>query len=119
MHRQISLGTLDAPSWDLIRVAKLAARIYAPLGTSMSLGDYVRVVRTFLDAFKASLPLDTQASEGSTGEAEDGEIGNREDLKLTQLREALTVTLCPPPGDKNPTSIFLVGVPKCVGHCRD
>jgi glycerol-3-phosphate O-acyltransferase/dihydroxyacetone phosphate acyltransferase len=28
--------------------------MYAPLGTQMSLGDYVRLVRTFLEAFKAS-----------------------------------------------------------------
>ncbi|EEB97304.1 hypothetical protein MPER_03411, partial [Moniliophthora perniciosa FA553] len=54
MHQQISHGTLDSPSWDLIRTSKLAARIYAPLGTRMSLGDHVRVVRTFLDAFKTA-----------------------------------------------------------------
>ncbi|KAJ6587163.1 hypothetical protein DFH09DRAFT_1142794 [Mycena vulgaris] len=54
MHEQISSGTIDSPSWDLVRVAKLAARIYAPLGTRMSLGDHVRVVRTFLEAFKAA-----------------------------------------------------------------
>ena len=53
MHQQISHGTLDSPSWGLIRTSKLAARIYAPLGTHMSLGDHVRVVRTFLDAFKS------------------------------------------------------------------
>ncbi|KAG7098823.1 hypothetical protein E1B28_000727 [Marasmius oreades] len=52
MHQQISHGTLDSPSWGLVRTSKLAARIYAPLGTRMSLGDHVRVVRTFLDAFK-------------------------------------------------------------------
>ncbi|ESK96626.1 acyltransferase domain protein [Moniliophthora roreri MCA 2997] len=54
MHQQICHGTLDSPSWDLIRTSKLAARIYAPLGTRMSLGDHVRVVRTFLDAFKTA-----------------------------------------------------------------
>lgn len=52
IHRQISSGTYDAPSWDLVRCAKLAAQIYAPLGTSMALGDYVRVSRAFLEAFK-------------------------------------------------------------------
>ena len=48
----ISSGTWDAPSWDLIRTAKLAARMYAPLGTSMTLGDYVRLTKAFLDCFK-------------------------------------------------------------------
>jgi glycerol-3-phosphate O-acyltransferase / dihydroxyacetone phosphate acyltransferase len=35
-----------------VRASKLAAKIYAPLGTFMALGDYVRVVRAFLEAFK-------------------------------------------------------------------
>ncbi|KAI0696712.1 hypothetical protein BC835DRAFT_1271571 [Cytidiella melzeri] len=52
MHQQIGSGTLDAPSWRLHRVSRLAATIYAPLGTQMSLGDYIRVVRTFLEGFK-------------------------------------------------------------------
>jgi glycerol-3-phosphate O-acyltransferase/dihydroxyacetone phosphate acyltransferase len=54
MHRQIATGTFDAPSWDLIRAAKTATPIYAPLGTAMSLGDYVRVTRAFLEVFKAT-----------------------------------------------------------------
>lgn len=52
LHEKISGGTLDSPSWDLIRTAKLAARMYAPLGTMMSLGDHVRIIRAFLEAFK-------------------------------------------------------------------
>ena len=65
MHQQISYGTLDAPSWRLIRNAKLAARMYSPLGTEMSLGDYVRIVRTFLEAFKlAEAPRSDNSSDG-------------------------------------------------------
>ncbi|KAF8586687.1 hypothetical protein K439DRAFT_1340225 [Ramaria rubella] len=52
MADQISAGTLDAPSWDVISTAKTAARIYAPLGTNMTLGDHVRVVRAFVEGFK-------------------------------------------------------------------
>ena len=52
MADQISAGTLDAPSWDVISTAKVAARIYAPLGTNMSLGDHVRVVRAFVEGLK-------------------------------------------------------------------
>lgn len=55
MHNMISSGTTDSPSWDLVRTGKVAARIYAPLGTRMSLGDHVRLGRTFLEAFKASM----------------------------------------------------------------
>ncbi len=61
IHRQISSGTFDSPSWNLIRTSKLAARIYAPLGTHMSLGDHVRVARTFLEAFKSA---DSGTTEG-------------------------------------------------------
>lgn len=52
MANQISAGTLDAPSWDVIQTAKVAARIYAPLGTNMTLGDHVRVIQTFVEGFK-------------------------------------------------------------------
>ncbi|KAI6134515.1 hypothetical protein EDD17DRAFT_1774687 [Pisolithus thermaeus] len=54
MQELISSGTVDAPSWDLVRSAKLASRMYAPLGTRMSLGDHVRLTRTFAEALKAS-----------------------------------------------------------------
>ena len=52
MHKQISSGTYDSPNWDIVRCAKLAARVYAPLGTRMALGDHVRVCRAFVEAFK-------------------------------------------------------------------
>ncbi|KAH7106839.1 hypothetical protein BKA62DRAFT_685252 [Auriculariales sp. MPI-PUGE-AT-0066] len=54
----IRSGTLDSPSWDYVRTAKLTARLYAPLGTHMSLGEYVRVTQRFLEAFKANTALD-------------------------------------------------------------
>ena len=69
----IRSGTLDAPSWDYVRTAKLTTRLYAPLGTQMSLGEYVRVTQRFLEAFKANTAL-----EG----------------KLDQLRKDLKVRTC-------------------------
>ncbi|KAH9895173.1 hypothetical protein C8Q73DRAFT_759590 [Cubamyces lactineus] len=83
LQQQISSGTLDAPSWRLIRIAKLAARMYAPLGTTMSLGDYVRVVRTFLEAFK--LAESPRVEPSSDGEAPSPEQVQREDQKIVQL----------------------------------
>jgi len=80
MYEQISSGTFDSPSWDLVRVSKLAARMYAPLGTRMSLGDYVRVVRTFLDMFKA-----TEDTSGETTSTESAELARlRLDLSTYQ-----------------------------------
>ncbi|CAA7261660.1 unnamed protein product [Cyclocybe aegerita] len=53
LHEKIASGTYDSPSWDLIRCAKLAARMYAPLGTMMTLGDHVRISLSFLEVFKS------------------------------------------------------------------
>lgn len=89
LQQQISSGTLDAPSWRLIRIAKLAARMYAPLGTTMSLGDYVRVVRTFLEAFK--LAESPRVEPSSDGEAPSPEQVQREDQKIVQLGNDLKV----------------------------
>ena len=94
LHKQISSGTLDAPSWRLHRNAKLAARIYAPLGTEMSLGDYVRIVRTFLEAFKLAESRMEQAFDGSSGVDEGGYLGEEalaEDKKIVQLSADLKV----------------------------
>jgi len=63
IHDKISSGTFDSPSWDFIRTAKLAARMYAPLGTFMSLGDHVRLSCTFLEAFKAAYEADTKGED--------------------------------------------------------
>ncbi|KAJ6499123.1 hypothetical protein C8R45DRAFT_981196 [Mycena sanguinolenta] len=86
MHEQISSGTIDSPSWDLVRVAKLAARIYAPLGTRMTLGDHVRVVRTFLAAFKTA----DEAPDADEDHPEDATTTATESAELTQLCVDLT-----------------------------
>lgn len=63
IHDKISSGTFDSPSWDFIRTAKLAARMYAPLGTFMSLGDYVRLSRTFLESFKVAHEIESKSED--------------------------------------------------------
>ncbi|KAG6920274.1 hypothetical protein DXG01_005043 [Tephrocybe rancida] len=80
MHDIISSGTINSPTWDLIRTAKLAARIYAPLGTRMSLGDHVRAIRSFLDALR---PADGHEP-GTTSDGDDEDI-----QELTRLRDDL------------------------------
>ena len=90
MHRQIATGTFDAPSWKLIRAAKLATSIYAPLGTTMSLGDYVRVTRAFLELFKAahhpdSAPSTDLAGQEGSDQLKEGDIVKlKEDLQVSQ-----------------------------------
>ncbi|KAJ7902015.1 hypothetical protein B0H14DRAFT_2669508 [Mycena olivaceomarginata] len=85
MHDQISSGTIDSPSWDLVRVAKLAARIYAPLGTRMTLGDHVRLVRSFVEAFNLK-------AADNNPDAHSGDEGTTapETAELAQLRVDLT-----------------------------
>jgi glycerol-3-phosphate O-acyltransferase / dihydroxyacetone phosphate acyltransferase len=58
LHDQIASGTIDAPTWDNVRASRTAAKIYAPIGTQMSLGDFVRITKKFSEAFKASPDLD-------------------------------------------------------------
>jgi len=86
MHRQIATGTFDAPSWGLIRAAKMATPIYAPLGTAMSLGDYVRVTRTFLELFEAAhLPDPASSRDLASGELKGEDIVKlKEDLQVSQ-----------------------------------
>jgi hypothetical protein len=81
MHQQISSGTFDSPSWDILQSAKLAARIYAPLGTQMSLGDFVRLVRAYIDAFK------TTRDDSNAEHQEENLIVNRlcDDLKVRDI----------------------------------
>lgn len=98
MQRQISAGTYDAPSWDIVRCAKLAARVYAPLGTHMALGEHVRVCRAFVEAFKwaeAEGKADGSATAGggtTSGEdEEDEEVVKKKCAFVNALRRDLKV----------------------------
>jgi glycerol-3-phosphate O-acyltransferase/dihydroxyacetone phosphate acyltransferase len=64
----------------------MATSMYAPLGTAMSLGDYVRVTRTFLEMFKAvqlSLP-DLAPSRDMTGQKVSGQLQHEDVVKLNE-----------------------------------
>lgn len=83
MHQLISSQTIDAPSWDLVRSAKLATRIYVPLGTLMTLGDFVRVMRTFVEGFKLA---EAKGDKSDQHKEEDDVINTlRDDLKVIML----------------------------------
>jgi glycerol-3-phosphate O-acyltransferase / dihydroxyacetone phosphate acyltransferase len=92
MHRQIATGTFDAPSWDLIRAAKTATPIYAPLGTAMSLGDYVRVTRTFLEVFKAARLLSDPTPRTGLASQEVMISDQLENKDIVKLKEDLQVS---------------------------
>uniref|UniRef100_A0A0K3CPL7 BY PROTMAP: gi/472581825/gb/EMS19540.1/ acyltransferase [Rhodosporidium toruloides NP11] n=1 Tax=Rhodotorula toruloides TaxID=5286 RepID=A0A0K3CPL7_RHOTO len=70
----IRSGILDAPSWSVIRLANTARRLYAPLGTKLSLGDHVRLTQRFVDALMGKRAERTwdemvglQGAEGASG----------------------------------------------------
>ncbi|GAA5937940.1 uncharacterized protein JCM15063_005419 [Sporobolomyces koalae] len=48
--KSIRSGILDAPCWSHLRAANTARRLYAPLGTRLTLGDHVRLTQRFVDA---------------------------------------------------------------------
>ena len=78
---------MDAPSWEILRSAKCAANIYAPLGTRMSLGDYVRLVKAYIDVFGlAHVPVPQ-----GEGEGKDGSDLSEEDETIRQLCTDLKV----------------------------
>ena len=70
----------------------MAARIYAPIGTEMTLGDYIRVVRTFLEAFKLAETSNSQPN--GNGGPPLGAEGRAEDSKIIQLITDLKVNFC-------------------------
>ena len=69
----------------------MATPIYAPLGTTMSLGDYVRVTRTFLELFKAAHPPDPAPSRDLAGQEVSGQL---KDGDIVKLKEDLQVSQC-------------------------
>ena len=94
MRRQISQGTLDAPSWDVLRSARCAVNIYAPLGTQMSLGDHVRLVKAYIDVFSlAHAPAHRGEDEGkeasSLREEDEGIMRLCADLKVRWMYRSL------------------------------
>ena len=55
---------LNAPDFETLRLARLAEQLYAPLGTKMTLGQYVRLIQMFANEFAKKgrfLKLNTSA----------------------------------------------------------
>lgn len=51
MYEQIRQSTLDSPDFETVRIANTARRLYAPLGTQITLGDHVHITQRFVDVF--------------------------------------------------------------------
>lgn len=79
----------------MVRAGKMAARLYAPLGTRMSLGDYVRVVRAFVEGFKERGQAGEEVKSGIVNGDENLNRNEnlKEDAQLTQLRHDLKAHL--------------------------
>ena len=46
--------TINAPEWDTIRLAMSAARLHVPRGTDLTLGQYLTLVRGWVEVLKAT-----------------------------------------------------------------
>ncbi|GAA5977167.1 hypothetical protein JCM11641_003864 [Rhodosporidiobolus odoratus] len=78
----IRSGILDSPSWETLRLAHTARRLYAPLGTKLTLGDHVRLTQRFIDG------LEGKRAERRWDGTEDEEKGKRaEGVWKTPMRE--------------------------------
>ncbi|GAA5854962.1 hypothetical protein JCM9279_003589 [Rhodotorula babjevae] len=84
----IRSGILDAPSWAVIRIANTARRLYAPLGTRLTLGDHVRLTQRFVDALAGKRADKTwdEAVAAEEGEGEEGG-GGRERVGPAQEKD--------------------------------
>lgn len=95
----------------------MATPIYAPLGTAMSLGDYVRVTRTFLELFKAAHLPDPAPSRDLAGQEVNGQL---KDEDIVKLKEDLQVSQRPRPLYNLPSQIRTpAGVPVRVVSTAD
>ncbi|POV99950.1 hypothetical protein PSTT_13457 [Puccinia striiformis] len=65
LTEKIRSGTLDSPSWDLIKAANMARTLYAPFGTQLSLGAHIRLTQRFVDVF-AGRTLSSSSSSSSS-----------------------------------------------------
>ena len=62
----------------------MATSLYAPVGTAMGLGDYVRVTRTFLEMFKADHLPDPALSRDLAGQKLSGQPKHGNIIKLKE-----------------------------------
>jgi len=65
LTEKIRSGTLDSPSWDLIKAANMARTLYAPFGTQLSLGTHIRLTQRFVDVFAGRAPSSSCSSSSS------------------------------------------------------
>ncbi|GAA5884001.1 hypothetical protein JCM6882_002097 [Rhodosporidiobolus microsporus] len=84
-------GILDAPSWAHLRLANTARRLYAPLGTRLTLGDHVRLTQRFVDALVGKVAVKKWGEgegEGAQEEKKEAQKSKRkEEVWKTPMRE--------------------------------
>ncbi|BGP28020.1 acyltransferase [Rhodotorula toruloides] len=96
----IRSGILDGPSWSIIRLANTARRLYAPLGTKLSLGDHVRLTQRFVDALMGKRAERTWEEIVRLQGGEEGEGRKRRDKRPDVERNLTEEVLKTPLVDK-------------------
>ncbi|CAG8464260.1 8824_t:CDS:2 [Acaulospora morrowiae] len=76
MEEMVRSNTLDAPDWQTLRIAHTARKLYAgDLGTRISLAEYVRLTKIFIDALsKAEVSSPVSETENEILNGEEREI---------------------------------------------
>lgn len=70
LTEKIRSGTLDSPSWELIKAANMARTLYAPFGTRLGLGTHIRLTQRFVDVFSGrNLPSSSASLSSSSSSA--------------------------------------------------
>ena len=89
LNREINQVTINAPTWDVMRLAITAARLHNPTGTELTLGQYLTLVRGWVNVLRMGLPTDEGAGPALTGST--AELATAETLRtaLAQYQDLL------------------------------
>jgi hypothetical protein len=105
-------------------MAKTATRLYAPFGTRMSLGNYVRVLRTFVDSFTAAVQPISKTNAAEAKSNEEPEVSTETETEgsseLRDLMQGLRVSVSSRLFEQERPLIFffITGVPTQTQQIR-
>ena len=57
LSNALDSATINSPTWEVMRLAITAARLHAPIGTDLSLGQYLVLVRGWVEVLKLGVPI--------------------------------------------------------------
>ncbi|CAG8436162.1 9489_t:CDS:2 [Diversispora eburnea] len=92
MEELVRSNTLDAPNWQTLRIAHTARKLYSGhLGTRISLAEYVRLTKDFINALdKAKVKIESNSeSDNSENDSNDDSTGNLNDIENAEEKDII------------------------------